>query len=143
MTKKQKILLVFILIAVAVIAPLLTRRNKTADVPTPTPSGSVRLTPSTTIGGAVRSFVITGDSFSFDPKEIRVKRGDKVQIVFRNVEGFHDWVIDEFGARTQKIQAGQTDTIEFFADRVGTFEYYCSVGSHRQMGMRGNLIVQD
>ena len=33
-------------------------------------------------------------------------------------------------------------TAEFTADKVGSFEYYCSVGSHRSMGMKGVLKVE-
>jgi nitrite reductase (NO-forming) len=71
-----------------------------------------------------------------------VKLGETVRINLTNEQGFHDWVIDEFNARTKQINAGQTDTVEFVADKVGTFEYYCSVGNHRQMGMIGKLIVE-
>lgn len=91
---------------------------------------------------ATREFKVNGGSMYFDPKEIRVNRGERVRIVFTNVEGFHDWVIDEFSAKTGRLQAGQTQTIEFVADKAGTFEYYCSVGNHRQQGMKGNLIVE-
>lgn len=89
-----------------------------------------------------KTFTVAGKNYSFTPSEIRVKKGDKVKIVFTNSGGFHDWVIDEFNARTKQIGSGQTDTVEFVADKVGTFEYYCSVGNHRQMGMKGNLVVE-
>jgi len=91
----------------------------------------------------VKEFIVTGKSFSFTPNEIKVKRGDTVRIVFINSEGFHDWVMNEFNARTKQIKAGETETIEFIADKVGSFEYYCSVGQHRQMGMVGTLVVEE
>lgn len=86
--------------------------------------------------------VVEGSNFSFSEKEIRVAEGTKVVVTFSNVGGTHDFVIDEFGARTQVIQEGQSETIEFIADKKGTFEYYCSVGTHRERGMVGNLIVE-
>lgn len=89
-----------------------------------------------------KTFNVEGGMFYFNPKEIRVKQGDTVRIVFTNKEGFHDWTIDEFNARTTQIAAGKTETIQFVADKTGTFEYYCSVGNHRAMGMKGNLIVE-
>ncbi len=58
------------------------------------------------------------------------------------VQGFHDLVIDEFNARTAQLQTGQSEIIEFVADQSGEFEYYCSIGSHRAMGMVGKLIVE-
>lgn len=90
----------------------------------------------------IKTFTIDGNNFTFSVNEIKVKQGDKVKIVFNNTAGYHDWVLDEFNARTPQIQAGQTATVEFIADKTGTFEYYCSVGQHRQMGMKGNLIVE-
>ena len=90
----------------------------------------------------IKVFEVEGKPFSFSPSEIKVKKGDKVKIIFKNMEGFHDWVVDEFAAKTKQIQAGQTDSVDFIADKTGTFEYYCSVGTHRQQGMVGKLIVE-
>lgn len=93
-------------------------------------------------GDKVKTFVVTGKPFEFDPKEIRVKQGDTVKIEFRNTEGFHDLTIDEFNVKTDQIQAGQSDSIEFVAQEKGTFEFFCGVGNHRAMGMVGKLIVE-
>ncbi len=90
----------------------------------------------------VKEFSLTAANFSFSQKEIKVKMGDTVKIVLANSEGFHDWVIDEFTARTKQISAGATDSVEFVAAKKGTFEYYCSVGNHRKQGMVGKLIVE-
>lgn len=90
----------------------------------------------------VKTFELSASSFKYDIKEIRVKQGDKVNIVLNNKDGMHDWVIDEFNAKTKQITAGQTDTVEFVADKKGSFEYYCSVGQHRANGMFGKLIVE-
>ena len=93
------------------------------------------------------TFEITGGNFRFfldgvESPDLKVKQGDKVRIVFNNKEGFHDWVVDEFNARTQQIEAGSTETIEFVADKKVTFEYYCIVGKHRANGMLGKFIVE-
>ncbi|HLC78671.1 MAG TPA: cupredoxin domain-containing protein [Candidatus Nanoarchaeia archaeon] len=75
--------------------------------------------------------------------ELKVKQGDTIRIEFVNEEGFHDFVLDEFvGARTKQMAAGNSETIEFVADKKGTFEYYCSVGQHRANGMYGKFIVE-
>lgn len=91
---------------------------------------------------AAKTFNVNGGNYSFDVKQIKVKKGETVTINFTNQEGMHDWVIDEFNARTPRIAAGQTASVTFVADKAGTFEYYCSVGQHRANGMKGNLIVQ-
>jgi plastocyanin len=90
----------------------------------------------------IKEFEVSGNDFAFDVKEITVNQGDTVRINFTNSGGFHDLVIDEFNARTKQLADGGKETIEFVANQTGTFEYYCSVGKHRQMGMVGNLIVK-
>ena len=86
---------------------------------------------------------MVGTDFSYDVKQITVKKGDTVTINFRSDEGFHDWVIDEFDAATQRVNEGGTTSVTFVADEIGTFQYYCSVMSHREMGMVGYLEVKE
>lgn len=87
-------------------------------------------------------FAVAGVNFKFDVEEIRVKKGDTVTINFMSTDGFHDWVVDEFDARTKQVRPGTPTSITFVADKAGTFEYYCSVGQHRAHGMIGKLIVE-
>ena len=96
-------------------------------------------TPSTT---GEKTFTIEGKDYAFLPSTITVNKGDKVKIVFQNTDGVHDFVIDQFRVATKTIREGQEDIVEFTADTAGTFEYYCSVGNHRLMGMAGTLIVK-
>ena len=95
-----------------------------------------------TTTGAVKEFTISAKNFNFAPNTMTVKKGDRVRITLANGDGFHDLVIDEFGVATKKINTGMTEVVEFTADKTGSFEYYCSVGSHRMMGMKGTLVVQ-
>lgn len=88
------------------------------------------------------TYTVDGGNFYFTPSVIKVKKGDTVVINFKNDGGFHNWVLDEFNVTMDPIKGGATSTVQFVADKVGTFEYYCSVGSHRQMGMKGQLIVE-
>ncbi|KKQ65970.1 MAG: Plastocyanin [Candidatus Daviesbacteria bacterium GW2011_GWA2_38_24] len=89
-----------------------------------------------------KEFAVTGTNFAFDPKDMSVKKGDRVKIIFKNNEGSHDFVIKEFNASTAVIRTGETTTVEFIADKAGTFEFFCSVGDHRQLGMVGKLVVE-
>lgn len=111
------------------------------------PQGSADPNAPGTVGGdamQAQTFTVEGGNFYFKPNELRVKKGQPVTVTFNNVEGFHDFVIDEVaGAKTQRIQTGTSETITFTADTAGSFEFYCSVGSHRQMGMKGTLIVEE
>lgn len=123
----------------------LVQNNEVQVSPTPTPPGSSpSATPKETpvAQPVVKEFDLTASNFQFSITEIEVKKGDRVRIVLENRSGTHDWRLDEFNVKTKILSSGQTDTVEFTADKTGTFEYYCSVGSHRQMGMRGQLIVK-
>jgi plastocyanin len=91
---------------------------------------------------AVKEFTFNASNYKYDLKEIKVNKGDTVKIILKNNEGMHDWKVDEFDAATEVIQTGETDTVEFVADKTGSFEFYCSVGQHRANGMKGMLIVQ-
>lgn len=91
---------------------------------------------------STKTFTVEGKPFSFTPNEIRVKKGDIVKITFTNREGLHDYTIDELNVKTKQLAAGESETVEFTADQVGTFEFYCGVGNHRQQGMVGKLIVE-
>jgi uncharacterized cupredoxin-like copper-binding protein len=53
-------------------------------------------------------------------------------------------VIDELNVATKQISEGGTDSVTFTvpASAAGkSFEFYCSVGNHRQMGMVGTVNV--
>ena len=104
----------------------------------PPPSGGS----TETLSPTVKEFNITGQSFFFSPREIRVKLGDKIKINFTSAGDFHDWTLDGYSVGTAQVNTGQSASVEFTADKAGGFEYYCSVGTHRAMGMVGAFIVE-
>ncbi len=108
---------------------------------TPPTGVNVSATTSVQVGQRIVDVTVNGSNFAFSPKQIQVKKGDTVRLTFKNEGGLHDLIIDEFNARTNKINGGESQTIQFVADKVGSFEYYCSVGTHRQMGMVGTSVV--
>lgn len=105
-------------------------------------STSTSTATSTDAEATVKEFTVDGKNFSFSPSNITVNNGDTVKITFNNTGGTHNLTIDEFNASTRTIQAGQSDTVTFVADKTGVFEYYCSVGSHRTNGMVGTFTVR-
>ncbi len=97
----------------------------------------------TTSEAPTQIIAITGTNFVFSPAEIGVKKGDSIKIVLTNAGTYpHDLVIDELGVRTPVINSGETTEISFIADKIGEFEYYCSVNSHRDKGMVGKFIIE-
>lgn len=92
-------------------------------------------------------FTLSAKSFAYvmdgvESPDLKVKLGDTVRIDLSVTDGFHDFVIDEFSAATDRINAGESTFVEFVADKAGTFEYYCSIGAHRAAGMFGKFIVE-
>ena len=55
----------------------------------------------------------------------------------------HNFSLDEFAVESEVVAEGESTTIEFLADQVGEFEYYCNIGQHRQNGQVGTLIVEE
>ncbi len=97
--------------------------------------------PAVSIQAPIRDFVFTASDFKYSLSEIKVNKGDVVRIVLQNTNGTHDLRIDEFNVATKMLETGEEQMVEFVADKTGTFEFYCSVGAHRQMGMKGFLNV--
>jgi plastocyanin len=116
-----------------------TTQTNTDSIISPPASDSLA---TTTAGTAVeKEFTIVAKNFSFNPSTVSVNKGDRLKITVKNVGGFHDLKIDGFGVATKRISDGAEDVVEFTADKTGSFEYYCSVGTHRAMGMKGALTV--
>ncbi|MDP3779362.1 MAG: cupredoxin domain-containing protein [bacterium] len=146
----KNILIVGILVIMIGVGIALYMRNGSnpanESTATQTPQESSSVTPETSSSpvsaAAVKEFVVIGTNYSFGPKTIMVNKGDRVKILFKNNGGFHDLVIEGLNVATKRINQGGMDTVEFTASVAGSFEYYCSVGDHRQQGMFGTLIVQ-
>ena len=86
---------------------------------------------------------VESSSFKFVPNTITVKKGVKTTIVLNNMDGMHDFVVDALAIKTKIVKGVGQDTVEFTADKAGSYEFYCSVGNHKAMGMVGTLIVEE
>src|SRR3989344_3047397 len=72
----------------------------------------------------IQTFTLSGENFKFlmDGKEnpdLIINEGDKVRIEFTSSHGFHDFVIDELNAKTNKVNEGNSTSIEFIAGKKG------------------------
>lgn len=95
-----------------------------------------------TVTTGTKEFTVTNAGMTFTQKTLAVNKGDRVKITFQNTGGTHDFRVDGYNVGTKVISNGQSETFEFVADKAGSFEYYCSVGQHRQLGMKGTLTVK-
>ena len=121
----MKRLLILLFLAAATAAPILAQESVDLSGETP----------------GVKEIHITNIGLAFDLKEIKVRVGDTLRITYTNGGGIHDLIIDEFNVGTQKLRKNKSETIEFKVTKAGKYEYYCSVGNHRAMGMWGTLVV--
>lgn len=88
--------------------------------------------------GETKSFTIKATNWDFEPKEIRVNKGDTVEIKLINEEGLHDILIKGYD-KTIK----DNETVTFTADKAGEFEFICNIfcgAGHDDM--IGKLIVE-
>src|SRR5690606_19259598 len=105
----------------------------------------VEFTLRTQLGGnPPMAFVgVGGDIDGVANPELVVNAGDTVRITIINGDPTpHDFKIDAFGVDTGPLQAAeQAVTVEFVATQPGSFDYYCSIPGHREIGMKGLLRV--
>lgn len=91
--------------------------------------------------GGIKQGTIEASNFKFVPDAISVDQGDTIIITIKNVQGIHDFVIDELEVKSKTLSEGQSEQITFVATKKGTFQFYSSVGQQRSMGMVGTIIV--
>ncbi len=119
--------------------------QQVVEEPTPTPVSATPddTTESASMEGEVKEFTVEGNAnLRFTPNQIKVQKDDKVRITFKVVGDKHDFRIDEFDVATSVLDTGEEETVEFVAERKGTYEFYCGVPGHRAAGMMGTLVVE-
>lgn len=117
-------------------APAVTNQNNDSSESTVS-SGT------TTSNSDVVSVNMEAGNFYFKPNVIKAKLGQTVRVTVTGVGMQHDFIIDELGVKSSTIAPGKSDVVEFVASEVGQFQFYCSVGNHKQMGMVGTLNVTE
>jgi nitrous-oxide reductase len=82
----------------------------------------------------------------FVPEHIRVRRGDRVRIYLTSLENArdatHGLAIDKYNVNVS-LEPGESEVIEFVADRAGVYPFYCSeFCSALHLEMVGYLLVE-
>lgn len=79
---------------------------------------------------------------------IKARVGATVKITFQNTgQTPHTWTLDAnspspYYVSTALVDPGRSETVSFVADKPGTFTYYCKVPGHKNLGMKGTIIIE-
>ncbi len=93
--------------------------------------------------GAAKEIQMTAKKYQFDPNVVTVKKGEHVKLVITALDRDHGFKLEAFGIN-QKLKKGDPATIEFTADKTGTFQFQCSEFCGFGHGrMKGKLIVEE
>lgn len=91
---------------------------------------------------AAREITMTAKKYEFSPSEIRVQRGENVKLSITALDRKHGFKIEALDI-DRELPKGETVTIEFLADRAGTFPIACSKFCGLGHGkMKSQLIVE-
>lgn len=74
-----------------------------------------------------RIIKVSLSNWEFSPKDIQVKKGEKVTLELKDVEGTHGVAIPGLGVSTGAMEPGQTLDIEIPTDTTGKFKFFCNV----------------
>lgn len=85
---------------------------------------------------------VVARKFEFNPNVITVNQGDRVRLVITASDRDHGFKLEAFKIN-QALKKGKPTTIEFTAERAGTFSFQCSdfcgLGHGR---MKGKIVVE-
>lgn len=125
-----------------------TEKNEAANTSEPTKDKSAPAESATapavatTINLSAENFAFVDASGQENPTLV-VPAGAPVTVNLNTTQSFHDFVVEGMsGAATDAIGVGASDSVTFTPTEPGEYTYYCSIGSHREMGMVGTLIVE-
>ena len=97
--------------------------------------------PSTGGSGETREIQVTAKKYEFNPRVIDVKQGEHIKLIVTATDHDHGFECGEFHIN-QLLKKGQPATIEFTADKAGTFPFRCShFCGMGHLKMKGQIIV--
>lgn len=98
---------------------------------------------------ADREITINASDVKLEPAEITVTAGEVVHVTVttsarpHNVESELESAAVETQLVDTNLQPGETRTVDYTFERVGSRVMYCPVGSHRRNGMEGTVAVAE
>ena len=95
-------------------------------------------------GGAGGAVDLTATDFKFDPSDPSVKSGEVTFNVTNDGGTTHALEVEGPGeeSETDDISPGGSTELTVDLSKPGTYEFYCPVGNHKEMGMEGEITVK-
>lgn len=72
-----------------------------------------------------RTITLDAQQFAYSPSTITVNQGDDVRLQLVSTDVTHGFYLDSYGIETAALP-GRPSTVEFVANRAGTFRFRCS-----------------
>src|SRR5262245_3440073 len=89
-----------------------------------------------------REITLTARNYRFSPSRIEVAQDDLVKLTVQSEDVAYSVTIDEYRV-SRRVPAGGSTTLEFRADRAGTFTFYCNLTNDaRHAQMKGEMVVR-
>jgi uncharacterized cupredoxin-like copper-binding protein len=121
--------------------PATTSRTQT----TPAPAGAA--TGAAPAPAPAPALEVKAGEYYYEPKDLTVKAG-AVKITMTNVGPDRPHTINVKNkngngdlVKSERINVGQSGTLEFTVTEAGTYEVYCSLPGHADRGQRATLTV--
>jgi uncharacterized cupredoxin-like copper-binding protein len=119
-----------------------------------TSSSSAATTRSSSSGGVIKTFVIKESEFKLAPSSVTLsKPGTYAFKAENNGSVQHSLAIEGKGVKSkegeegeaeleQALDPGQSGVLTVSFQKPGTYEMYCPIDSHEDMGMKGEVVVK-
>ena len=89
-----------------------------------------------------RAFEMIASRFRFEPETVEVTEGERVRLILRSTDTEHGFSVKKLNLKVAVPKTGEPVTVEFVADKAGTYEFkcseYCGSGHGR---MKGRIVV--
>jgi uncharacterized cupredoxin-like copper-binding protein len=137
------------LVLFAIVIPLVLAACGSDDSTSSTSASDTSSTESTTeasttaSGGAGGTVAISETEYKLDPSDPTVKAGSVTFDVSNDGTTTHNLEVEGDGVEeeTDDLDAGSTGQLTVDL-KPGTYEIYCSIDGHKDLGMEGELTVQ-
>lgn len=84
---------------------------------------------------------LTAEKYRFTPNNLTFEAGKPITIILTSIDGDHSFDVDSLNVHSSEAGKGKSVVVEFTADQLGQYEFYCGHGNHKQRGMTGRLEI--